>query len=78
MLSRLSLQYFSRVAQPTTPGFFRTTSRSFDQSLKSRDPAWGVRNLEDVCQAAESQGLVLKERIEMPANNLSLVFQRKT
>jgi hypothetical protein len=49
----------------------------FDASLKSRDPNWGVRNLEDVCSAAEEQGLQLIKKVEMPANNLSLLFQKK-
>ena len=51
-------------------------NRSFDQSLKSRNPDWGVRNLEDVLLAAEENGLVHKETIEMPANNLSVILQK--
>ena len=52
--------------------------RNFDRSLKSRDPKWGVRDLEKVCKAAEEQGLHLVEKAEMPANNLSLLFQKKS
>ena len=48
----------------------------FDQSLRTRDPSWGVRNLEDVCAVAEENGLEFVEKIEMPANNLSVVFVR--
>eukprot|EP00980_Cylindrotheca_fusiformis_P016565 scaffold4966_cov204-Cylindrotheca_fusiformis.AAC.2 len=48
----------------------------FDASLKSRNPSWGVRNLEDVCAAADDQGLELIRKTEMPANNLSLLFQK--
>mmetsp|Transcript_7608 Transcript_7608/g.11924 ORF Transcript_7608/g.11924 Transcript_7608/m.11924 type:complete len:307 (-) Transcript_7608:320-1240(-) len=48
---------------------------SFDMSLKSRDPSWGVRNLEDVVKLAQEQGLNLVKRIEMPANNLSVIYQ---
>jgi pyruvate-formate lyase-activating enzyme len=51
--------------------------RTFDQSLKSRDPSWGVRDLEAVCKAADEQGLELVEKIEMPANNLSLLFRKR-
>jgi hypothetical protein len=51
--------------------------RNFDRSLRSRDPSWGVRDLEAVCEAAEAQGMELVDKIEMPANNLSLLFRRK-
>jgi Protein of unknown function (DUF938) len=50
--------------------------RNFDSSLKSQDRSWGVRNLELVLEVAAKEGLELKEKIEMPANNLSLIFQR--
>jgi hypothetical protein len=45
-------------------------------SLRSRDPSWGVRDLEDVVKAAEDQGLHLVESSEMPANNLILLFRK--
>jgi len=48
----------------------------FDASLKRRNPAWGLRRLDDVKAAAVAQGLTLAARIEMPANNLSLVFRK--
>lgn len=48
----------------------------FDEGLRAQDPSWGVRNLEDVQREAERVGLALTERIQMPANNLSLVFRR--
>jgi SAM-dependent methyltransferase len=49
---------------------------AFDESLRRRDPAWGVRRLEDVEALAARQSLELVERVAMPANNLSLVFRR--
>ena len=49
----------------------------FDESLKSRDNSQGVRNLEDVMQVANECGLELVKSIEMPANNLSLIFRKK-
>lgn len=49
---------------------------AFDASLKSRNPAWGLRSLEEVTALAGTQGLELAERIEMPANNLSLIFRK--
>jgi hypothetical protein len=54
---------------PTSPG-----NLAFDESLRARNPAWGIRALEDVVAQARLAGLELKERIEMPANNLMLVF----
>ncbi|KAG7356624.1 DUF938 domain containing protein [Nitzschia inconspicua] len=50
---------------------------NFDASLRSRNPSWGVRDIEAVMEAASKEGLELVEKIEMPANNLSLIFQRK-
>jgi hypothetical protein len=49
---------------------------AFDESLRQRDPAWGIRALEDVVHQAAHAGLRLSERFEMPANNLLLVFRR--
>jgi SAM-dependent methyltransferase len=49
---------------------------SFDQSLRSRDPAWGIRRLDDVKAQAAMNGLELSERIAMPANNLGLFFRK--
>ncbi|HEY0646440.1 DUF938 domain-containing protein [Phenylobacterium sp.] len=49
---------------------------AFDTSLRRRNPAWGLRRLDDVTTLAAAHSLVLTERIAMPANNLSLVFRR--
>jgi SAM-dependent methyltransferase len=46
----------------------------FDDGLRRRNPAWGIRHLDDVAALAAAHGLELSERIAMPANNLSLVF----
>ena len=48
----------------------------FDQSLRARNPAWGIRRLEDVALEAQHAGLRLRERHAMPANNLLLVFEK--
>jgi len=56
---------------PTAPG-----NLSFDQDLRARNPAWGIRRLEDVSREAQRAGLDLRERHAMPANNLLLVFRR--
>ncbi len=49
----------------------------FDTSLREGNPEWGVRDIADVERLAASAGLVLIEIVEMPANNLILVFERK-
>jgi hypothetical protein len=56
---------------PTAPG-----NLAFDESLRARDPAWGIRRLDDVVAQARLHGLALAQRHEMPANNLLLVFER--
>lgn len=48
----------------------------FDESLKTRDPRWGVRDLSDVKHIFAKAGFNHKARIVMPKNNLMLVFQR--
>jgi SAM-dependent methyltransferase len=48
----------------------------FDASLRERDAEWGVRDIADLEKLAGSAGLQLLESIEMPANNLMLVFER--
>ncbi|MBC6980932.1 DUF938 domain-containing protein [Caulobacter sp. 17J80-11] len=50
---------------------------AFDQSLKSRDPAWGLRDLAEVKALAASHGLAFTRRVEMPANNLSVLFRKR-
>jgi Protein of unknown function (DUF938) len=48
----------------------------FDADLRARDPAWGLRRREDVEREAARAGLVLRERVAMPANNLLLAWGR--
>ncbi|GAB5460870.1 MAG: DUF938 domain-containing protein [Hoeflea alexandrii] len=56
---------------------FAQSNIDFDTSLRARDPAWGIRRLEDVASLAGQSGLILTSVIEMPANNLSVVFRRQ-
>lgn len=52
------------------------SNAAFDDSLKARDPAWGLRDRGEVETLARSHGLALTLRRAMPANNLSLIFRR--
>ena len=52
------------------------SNEAFDKSLRERDPAWGVRDVEAVTELAHRAGLAPVEIIDMPANNLTLVFGR--
>jgi SAM-dependent methyltransferase len=50
------------------------SNAAFDESLRARDPSWGVRDIADLEHAAAASRLRLGETIDMPANNMSLVF----
>lgn len=52
------------------------SNATFDESLKARNPAWGLRDRDTVAALAKTEGLALTRRIEMPANNLMLLFRR--
>ena len=54
----------------------RPGNEAFDADLRRRNPAWGLRGLDEVQACAGTAGLVLRERIVMPADNLMLVFAR--
>lgn len=48
----------------------------FDTSLREGNPEWGVRDVGDVEALARAVGLRLVDAVDMPANNLTLVFAR--
>ena len=52
------------------------SNAAFDADLRGRNPAWGLRCLEDVAREAEAVGLLLERVVAMPANNLSVIFVR--
>ena len=51
------------------------SNEAFDTSLKMRNPDWGLRDLDAVAALAASHGFSPPQVIEMPANNLSVVFR---
>jgi cyclopropane fatty-acyl-phospholipid synthase-like methyltransferase len=62
---------FMREGRHTAP-----SNAAFDASLKTRNAEWGVRDLSEVRIAAERHSLQLREIVEMPANNLSVIFAK--
>ena len=63
---------FSRKGVHTAP-----SNEAFDASLKMRNPDWGVRDLEhDIAPLAQKHALSLETIVEMPANNISVIFRK--
>lgn len=56
--------------------FTAESNARFDQWLKARDPASGVRDFEAVDALAHKQGLALVEDCAMPANNRTLIWKK--
>jgi SAM-dependent methyltransferase len=52
------------------------SNEAFHASLQSRDPSWGVRNLDDIIALAQSHGLAFVEHVAMPANNFTAIFRK--
>ena len=63
---------YRRAGVDTAPG-----NLAFDASLRARDPAWGLRRLEEVAEAARAAGFSAPATHDMPANNLSVLFTRE-
>jgi SAM-dependent methyltransferase len=58
-------------------GVIAPSNAAFDESLKSRNQSWGVRDLDvDLTPLARRAGLALSDLAEMPANNLLVVFRK--
>ncbi len=65
---------FKRNGRHTAP-----SNQSFDQDLRARNPGWGVRCLDtEVVPLAAESGFALDEVVAMPANNLIVIFRRKS
>ncbi|CAH0288546.1 DUF938 domain-containing protein [Roseomonas sp. CECT 9278] len=62
---------FKRGGAHTAP-----SNADFDDSLRARDPEWGVRDLEAVAAEADAAGFGPPAITAMPANNLTLAFRR--
>jgi SAM-dependent methyltransferase len=58
--------------------FTSHSNHAFDEMLRQRDPASGIRDFEAVDALAVAQGMRLVEDCAMPANNQTLVWRRCT
>jgi hypothetical protein len=56
---------------PTAP-----SNLAFDESLRGRNPQWGVRDGDAVSHVAEACGFYRGKMVAMPANNFMMVFFR--
>ena len=62
---------FHRQGHPTAPG-----NEAFDATLRTQNPAWGIRSLEAVAALAHNAGFAPPEITAMPANNLCVAWRR--
>ena len=51
------------------------SNEAFDRDLRSRNPAWGVRDVDDVTAEATRCAFERVDIVTMPANNFTLVFR---
>lgn len=56
--------------------FMGEGNRAFDAGLRAEDPAWGLRDLDDIDDLSRRAGLLPDARVPMPANNLIAVYRR--
>jgi SAM-dependent methyltransferase len=52
------------------------SNEAFDNQLRGTNPAWGIRNMEDVAALGRKADLWMEEAVPMPANNFCLIFRR--
>ena len=52
------------------------SNQNFDDSLRERNPSWGVRDQEAVIAEAQRAGLSLQDIRSMPSNNRIILFER--
>ena len=57
--------------------FTSESNQGFDLNLKKMNPEYGVRDLEKIQEVAAEAEFNFVERVNMPANNFSLVFSRR-
>lgn len=48
----------------------------FDISLRDQNPDWGIRDLSEIKSLAQEHGLTFVKTVDMPANNMSVIFRK--
>ena len=56
--------------------FTAESNARFDASLRARNAAWGIRDLDDLLALATAAGLTREALIPMPANNFTVVYRK--
>ena len=56
--------------------FTAESNARFDASLRSRDPCWGIRDIQAVTDEAAKNGMARVALVPMPANNFTVVFRK--
>jgi Protein of unknown function (DUF938) len=56
--------------------FTAPSNKEFDESLRARNPEWGVRDVDDLQKLAGSVGFDLEWAVPLPANNHCLIFHK--
>lgn len=63
---------FAVDGRPTTD-----SNAAFDRSLRAQNPAWGLRDVAAVDALGSAAGLRRVDKVDMPANNFTLVYERE-
>lgn len=50
---------------------------AFDARLRGEDPRWGLREVDAVSACAQAHGFTFDSFVEMPANNLTVIFAKR-
>jgi hypothetical protein len=57
--------------------FTSPSNEAFDGTLKGQCAEWGLRDVRDLEKAAKRRGIALKSRLDLPANNFILAFEKE-
>ena len=78
MSSQIILFFYSPKIGPYSENNILTpeSNVSFNESLKSRNPLWGIKDICDLKKLAEQNSMTLFEIHSLPSNNKLLVWKK--